>query len=586
MMSLKIEIPIHDEEGWTFPSPSEMPVRARLEASATCSPTSPEKLEKLKRAEDYACLLRQAHLEGVQARAARESQRAKEAQARRLRLEATSRQRLQDRLDAVAQREARISTEKAKALSERVAKREMLQEAVKEAREARDQARQERAALELCRCAEASAKREKAIQATIDKNAYQVKHALAVRTALREIEREAASAAAAKTSAKLESADERRHNALHSPREEASERASERAKQVALQQHERLIKTEERRRQLARAMERAEEKRHTMVAEVVAAASARNAQAADAALEAKKANEAEACSVKRRLFGKLNEAEVRRSLGSRRAQSAGELIEVDVRPDPLPSPPAGLVERLNGKARKEGDELAAELAARHVAAQTRAADARSQLAKKATRALKRVGRAAARRSAARDAMVAKMQRRAEAAKHLVADARRAKLEFVHKTESRVKAAAVRRSSARASAMRALARAELKRRAAAGKRAAALLLVSRPTHRVAAAAAKRASLALAREQRGAALAARASRATFARAAVLLRISSAAHLRAVPLTAAAKLTKNGGVLLKSQPATPEPVEDAAKEQATAKEQPVFHEAEEWQVVNAEK
>jgi len=82
MMSLKIEIPIHDEEGWTFPSPSEMPVRARLEASATCSPTSPEKLEKLKRAEDYACLLRQAHLEGVQARAARESQRAKEAQVR------------------------------------------------------------------------------------------------------------------------------------------------------------------------------------------------------------------------------------------------------------------------------------------------------------------------------------------------------------------------------------------------------------------------------------------------------------------------------------------------------------------------
>ena len=76
-MALKIEIPL--EEGWTCKSPVDLPVRERLEASrGVKSPKSPEDLLK---AEKYAEKLREAYLEAVQQRAARESQRLKEAQA-------------------------------------------------------------------------------------------------------------------------------------------------------------------------------------------------------------------------------------------------------------------------------------------------------------------------------------------------------------------------------------------------------------------------------------------------------------------------------------------------------------------------
>ena len=50
---LCITIPVHDEKGWSASSPDELPVKARLEKSATAK--SPEELHK---AEKHAELVR------------------------------------------------------------------------------------------------------------------------------------------------------------------------------------------------------------------------------------------------------------------------------------------------------------------------------------------------------------------------------------------------------------------------------------------------------------------------------------------------------------------------------------------------
>jgi len=176
-MALKIEIPIH-EGGWTAKSPDELSVRQRLEASVSGS-KSPKTPEDFALAEKKGKLLHDMHIEAVKERAARESLLVREAQARRLRLEANEKQRVQDRLDQVAARAARLSDLKKAQLTERQAHREALQAAAKGAREAREEAIKQRASVELDRCVEASLKRKKALQATIDRSRYVVKQALA-----------------------------------------------------------------------------------------------------------------------------------------------------------------------------------------------------------------------------------------------------------------------------------------------------------------------------------------------------------------------------------------------------------------------
>merc|ERR1719463_937064 len=138
---------------------------------------------------------------------------------------------------------------------------------------------------------------------------------------------------------------------MNSPREEGLEKAAERARQVTALQRELDLKTEEKRRQLSRSLERASENRDSHVQNIVAKAGASNRRAAQTAAEVRELAESADKSARRNLFGKLNQAEVRAKLhqpGQRAAAAQpAVLIEVDVHSASPPAAPAALVARLS-----------------------------------------------------------------------------------------------------------------------------------------------------------------------------------------------------------------------------------------------
>merc|ERR1712087_264466 len=186
---LVIEIPVHSEDGWASRSPEETTAKARLEASDKQVRKSAEELRLM---EEKSMVLHQAHMDAIKAKGALESQRCSEAKARRLARETTARKRLLDRLDAGAQRGARLMEEKENIRSQRQERRTALEEAAKEARDARKIALERRATVEQGRCLDASSKRERLLQCIADKNAFLVKHALAKAASVKELEREQA----------------------------------------------------------------------------------------------------------------------------------------------------------------------------------------------------------------------------------------------------------------------------------------------------------------------------------------------------------------------------------------------------------
>jgi len=472
--SLKIEIPL-DGFTTTAKPPEELAVRQRLEAGASGS-KSPEDYVK---AEQTATLLHKAHIEAVKERAHRDTQRAREAQARRLRLEANAHQRVQDRVDAVAARAARLSDLKKAQLSERQAQREALQARAKGAREAHEESMKARATMELDRCVEASLKRKKALAAIVDKSRLVVKQALARAASVKELEREAAAASGEKLSLKLLQADERRLE-MASPREEGLERAAERARQVAALQRALDLKTEEKRLHLSRTLERAGEKRDSHVQSIAARAGASNARAAQAAAEIRELAETNERLARRSLFEKLNQAEIRAKLHqpAQRASATkpGVLIEVAVHPEPQPAAPAALVARLSAAPAHTADleSFAALAKSRLVAAAERAVAHAAARGRKAALSSERVAGAAVRRSSAALSLVATTERRLVAAARLQAAARLARLTFARKTSARASAAALRRSSRAVSVKLALQRSSLQADAATGRWATALL----------------------------------------------------------------------------------------------------------------
>merc|ERR1719261_104058 len=97
-----IEVPVHSDKEWTARSGGSVPMRIAV-------PPTPKTFEELHKAEENAAVLRKLHLNSVAANAARESQRAKEAKSRRLRLEANEKARLQSRKENWVQREHRLA---------------------------------------------------------------------------------------------------------------------------------------------------------------------------------------------------------------------------------------------------------------------------------------------------------------------------------------------------------------------------------------------------------------------------------------------------------------------------------------------
>eukprot|EP00316_Scyphosphaera_apsteinii_P020009 CAMPEP_0119330208 /NCGR_PEP_ID=MMETSP1333-20130426/77745_1 /TAXON_ID=418940 /ORGANISM="Scyphosphaera apsteinii, Strain RCC1455" /LENGTH=632 /DNA_ID=CAMNT_0007339547 /DNA_START=36 /DNA_END=1934 /DNA_ORIENTATION=+ len=556
-MGLKIEIPVHQEKGWTSKSPgngaSPGGVRERLANRLNVS--TPRTPEEQKKAEEHAQLLRQLHIEAVQARAARDNQRIAEAKARRLRMEATSRQRLEDRLDALASRESRLETDKIKLEQERLKKREAMALAVKEARAEREKARQDRAMDDANRSLNAAVKRGKLIQAIVDKQAYAVKHALAAAAAVKELEREYLASASEKLTAKLDKAEERR---LETPKSQAAARASERARQVTVCLNEMAVKTEEKRKALITAQNRATDRRNELMSSVSSRASSSNERATNVAAQLRTGRLDEVCSARRHLFAKLNDAEVRR-LAQRyqRSEESLEVITVEVHSNPLPSPPAELVKRLD-TAPRQFDELVEALAKRHKAAALRAAASRSMKIKVAAKCTQNIAKATAVRAAAEHAAMVKIERRHVAAKHNIVDARAARIAFSKKSYQRVKAAEVRRGAAFAVVKRSAAMAALKRERAHGKRAALLLATStsgsrQPKQQKVKEWRLAADLALVKM--GQHLCTRLAQADARRVKALLGKASKAHFGTIKRSTPAKLTQTGGVLINSEPSSQE-------------------------------
>lgn len=471
MASLMINIPVHEEEGWTCPSPeSSAELIARLEAKDQ-GKKSPEQLKK---AEDYARLLRQAHVDAVAARARRENERAAEAKSRRLRNEANAKQRLQQRLNAVAERQAWLEHEKAQKEQEKAAQRNVLMAAVKDARAAQKEAIEHRHENKLERVASAVSSREQRLKDIIQRNAWVVKRALAIATAVKERERDTSAAKAEQLDLRLAAAAGRRE--LEQPR---SPRTEERLRASRWALATRALELECKRRTLEKAQESATEKREAQLSSVRQRASDRNAKIS-AVAEERKSQEAAADGARRNLFEKLNSAVVKRGL--QRRQSAKKLgvdgvIEIEVHSTPLPPAPAALVERLERKSMRKDSEQSAHMD-RHSDAARRRQAALASFKKSALRDLMRVREAAAKREACAAERAASLEGRNFRRMASVALARRARTASAMKMIGRVAEAELRRKAADAARKRAIARAVLKRNVAVGQRASILLNLGR------------------------------------------------------------------------------------------------------------
>merc|ERR1719152_312898 len=153
--------------------------------------------------------LRAAHIEAVRDRAARETQRAADAAARKLRLAASRVDKVQRKLVA-AETKTNAKKEAAEAAREsRRAKREALSQAVLESRRLAAESKSARQAVLLAAEHTAATNHSKAVKTIVDKSAWQVKHAIAA-AAQREKERSEAAAAGERLTERLESAAGRR----------------------------------------------------------------------------------------------------------------------------------------------------------------------------------------------------------------------------------------------------------------------------------------------------------------------------------------------------------------------------------------
>jgi hypothetical protein len=169
---------------------------------------------ELRRAEEQSVLFRALHLEAVQARAARETQCAEEAKARRLRAETNSRERLQNRFSEVAQRDALKGEKERQVALEKALLRAERADGARHARHAMAAARSDKLASASERVEESARRAASIVQTTAAKNALLAKHALAVVAAHKEQQREQVEAAACRLATRIAAATDRRNDAI------------------------------------------------------------------------------------------------------------------------------------------------------------------------------------------------------------------------------------------------------------------------------------------------------------------------------------------------------------------------------------
>lgn len=396
------------------------PLPAALEERLAKSPTkSPEELESaLKAYEAKSSKLRQAHLDAVRDRAARESERLKLAKAAKLRLNASKVEKVQRKLE---QAEAKTTLKKEELEARRSAQKERREAMALAVAEARQLALESRAAsAEALRAREAlaNAKHARNVQRVQDKSAAQVKHALAVVEAHKQAAKLSAETAADRLEARLEKA------ALHRAHSLAETKGTHHATPEAVRHrvlNDEKVQAETRRLAFDASMVRHAANREAILHAVAEKAMAENAKAArvvelNAAKEA--GTDPALAGAKSALYEKLHNAEVSRLQALRtkvdKATAAkGDTVSVIVvRRDPktttLRAPPPALSMRLSVVKRT----LLATAAARHSGAAARRAAIKNRLAAKLAVANERRAAATARRAKAAAALEAKVTSRA------------------------------------------------------------------------------------------------------------------------------------------------------------------------------
>jgi len=181
-MATALTINVHEIAKHTLPAALE----ERLKGSPTAETTPDALADALAKHNEKAAKLRNAHLEAIKDRAARESQRALDAKARKLRLAAVRVEKAQTKLTAS---ETKANAKKEQAEAERDARkqhREAMQAAVMAARREADKVREVQAERRREQEKVASTRHAKTIQSLVDKSHYQVKHAVAVAAAQKE----------------------------------------------------------------------------------------------------------------------------------------------------------------------------------------------------------------------------------------------------------------------------------------------------------------------------------------------------------------------------------------------------------------
>mmetsp|Transcript_22928 Transcript_22928/g.74259 ORF Transcript_22928/g.74259 Transcript_22928/m.74259 type:complete len:721 (-) Transcript_22928:402-2564(-) len=491
---LTIEIPV-EEFFSEIRTPKDVAAGKRSALSTPRVSKSPEDLRKV---EDDCARRYCLYIESVQARAARESQRAVEAKARRLRSEASARQRLESRFDAVAKRDTlKLEETRQKAEEKAQLRRERAREA-KYTRKAIQAARDEKLAFASVRVENSARRAANAVQITAVKSALVAKRAVAVVAAQKQLQRDAALSLASSLTSRMTAAAERRNDLLELAQPRVALRRVEMAR---AQQAKDAVGRLEKKVELDRSIAAAIARRDGYIQFVVSKARV-DLSRVQATVQAREVAEAQAATETRRaVFSKLNAADVRaKALLLRKASThpiRSVSFELPVRPtgQPMSRLPALLVSRLMTKSIKtcpgasKGNKAlqsAAERAARANAARVAFAIKNSLNAKLAATAR-------ATHAAALKQRVVESSRRgtALAQHHLQCRAR-----VAHGMNKRVAAAAVRRAATAAALRMLVARNSLCAVAAAGLRAERLLSISVNEDAVARrtmAAAKRADL---------------------------------------------------------------------------------------------
>lgn len=424
-------------------------LEARLQTSPTKEQTPEALAESIDRASCRAAALRAVYLDAVKDRAARESQRAADAAARKRRLATSRVDKVKAKLEAASSHAAAKKEADEEARQAKKAKREEQANAVSAARNAAAAARLARQA-ELAEIEKlASSKHTKALAEVVAKSHKEVAKSVAVVAAHKEKETMALAEASDRLEAKLSRAALSRASRLSKEGFGSSPAGAKTPDALHRVLNEAKVASETRRKSLDASMAKAAAKREAML-EATAAKGHKESLKVRDALEAKNESATnDAASARANLYERLLKAEVARlsTLKERTTKGgrfpAPQLVVVEVAPAKTRTPPSTLLLRLSAAP----TTLVATAPARQVGAAARRATLASAKAMRYCKAAERRAAAVARVAKMAAALVAKAHAKANRAKSVRQAIEKQRQSLVAAARTRAAAAAAARKAA-------------------------------------------------------------------------------------------------------------------------------------------